>query len=50
MQEFGAMLLKVIELLKIPITVYGLTFSMWDIALFMVLAAIVLGFVGRLMN
>lgn len=36
--------------LQMPFTVYGFTFSFWDLMIFSVVASIVAGFVGRLID
>ena len=39
----------ILSLFKMPLTIYGFTFSFWDIFLFTCAASIVLRFIGRVM-
>lgn len=36
--------------LQMPFTVYGFTFSFWDLIVFSVIVSILAGFVGRLLD
>lgn len=45
MQYFAGIL----QLFKTPLTIYGFTFSFWDVFLFTAAASIVLRFIGRIM-
>lgn len=40
----------IIQGLQMPFTVYGFTFSFWDLIVFSVIASVLTGFVGRLMD
>ena len=40
----------ILDGLKIPFTVYGFTFSFFDLLIFSVVASIVAHFIGRLMD
>ena len=39
----------ILDLFKMPLTVYGFSFSFWDVFLFTAAASIVLRFIGRVM-
>lgn len=49
MEAFLAYFSGILDLFKMPFTVYGFTFSFWDIFLFTTAAGIVLSFIGRVM-
>lgn len=40
----------IVQGLQMPFTVYGFTFSFWDLIVFSVIASILAGFIGRLMD
>lgn len=46
--DVGQVIEKVVELFSIEFTIYGFTFSMWQVFLFDIAAGIVGWFIGRL--
>lgn len=48
MDVFFAVMSNVFEFFTMPMTVYGFTFSWWDIILWSLLASVVFSFIGRL--
>ena len=40
----------IIEGFQMPFTVYGFTFSFWDLMIFSVVMSVLVGFVGRVLN
>lgn len=40
----------IIEGFQIPFTVYGFTFSFWDLMIFSVFMSVLVGFIGRVVN
>ena len=49
MESFLTYFSGILDLFKMSFTVYGFTFSFWDIFLFTTAASIVLRFIGRVM-
>lgn len=47
--DVGALFSAVVELFKIEITIYGFTFSMWQVFLFDIAAGIVGWFLGKVL-
>ncbi len=45
-EDFGAMISAVVTLMKTELTLYGVTFSFWQVFLFVVVVAIVAYFLG----
>ena len=50
MENVKAMFDATLAVFKIPITIYGFTFSYWNVFLFVIVAGIVLSFIRRLFN
>lgn len=50
MEVFTQYFAVIIEGFQIPFTVYGFTFSFFDLIIFSVVASILAGFIGRLMD
>lgn len=50
MEIFTQYFAVIIDGLKMPFTVYGFTFSFWDLIVFSVIVSIIAGFVGRLLD
>lgn len=47
--DFGALITAVVEVFQIEFTIYGYTFSMWEVFLFDVVAGIVAWAIGKLL-
>ncbi len=45
-EDFGAMISAVVRIFKIEFTLYGVTFSFWEVFLFTIVAGIILAFLG----
>lgn len=41
---------RIVDLFNIPMTIYGWTFSFWDLFLFSLFGGIIAAFIGRLLN
>lgn len=50
MDIFTSYFAVIIEGLQMPFTVYGFTFSFWDLIIFSIIVSILARFVGRLMD
>lgn len=50
MENVKAMFDATLAVFKIPITIYGFTFSFWNVFLFVIVGGMVLAFIGRLFN
>lgn len=46
LEDFGAMISAVVQLFKTELTLYGVTFSFWEIFLFTAVVGIVAYFLG----
>ena len=49
MDAFISIFLLIWDMFKIPLNVYGFTFSFWDVFLFTVAASIILRFIGGIL-
>ena len=47
LSDFGLLIEKTVELFSIEFTIYGFTFSMWQVFLFDIAAGIVAWFIGK---
>ncbi len=50
MSDFEAMISATLNLFKLEFTIYGFTFSFWNVLLFAVVAGLVLRFIGGLFD
>ena len=50
MENVKAMFDATLEVFQIPFTIYGFTFSFWNVFLFVIVGGMVLSFIGRLFN
>lgn len=50
MEPFFELMGLVIEFMKTPVTIYGFTFSYWDVVLYMIVFSAVCAFIRRLIN
>lgn len=48
MESFGAMISLTVDIMKIPITIWGFTFSFWQVFLFSGFMTILAAFIGRM--
>ena len=47
--DLSALLSWIVDLFSVEFTIYGFTFSMWQVFLFDIVAAIVAWFIGKLL-
>lgn len=50
MSDFSAMMEATLNLFKYEFTIYGFTFSFWNVFLFVIIGGIALAFIGRLFH
>lgn len=50
MNDLGALLSATLNLFKLEITIYGFTFSFWNVLLFVVVGGMILAFIGGLFD
>lgn len=48
MEDFGAMLTATLEIFQIDFTLYGFTFSFWDVFKWSIVAGLLIWFLGGL--
>lgn len=47
MSDFAATMAAVVRVFQVEFTIYGFTFSLWEVFLFSIVAGLVLWFIGR---
>lgn len=50
MESFYYLMAAIIDLLKTPLNIWGVTFSLWGVFIFGCLGSLVFWFIGELMN
>ena len=50
MENIKAMFDATLAVFQLPFTIYGFTFSFWNVFLFVIVGGMVLSFIGRLFN
>lgn len=50
MENFFALMNGIIELMKTPLHIWGATFSLWGVFIFVCLGSLVFSFIGDLFN
>lgn len=48
LSDFGAVISATVQLFSVEFTIYGFTFSFWEVFLFSIAASIVAWFLGKL--
>lgn len=50
MNDFLAMMSGIVTCMHTPMSIWGFSFSLWDVFMFSMISAVIFGFIGKLFN